>query len=178
MHDVGTILKQFSTVFFQFWLPVGSAELTVHVIPHSHCDPGYRETFDEYYKNEVRSIITTVVQALQVLHPQTLSFNRLSQSGWIRKMLRGVSSGRKCPSFLCGGVNRIRQCKMQWKHSWCGGNWNSLVCVKHAVVLCPWWASYLLVAWTFMLFCGSAGWWGGLLVVHVVTCSKCRHTYT
>ena len=41
-------------------------ELVVHVIPHSHCDPGYRKTFDQYFKENVNSTITTVLQALKV----------------------------------------------------------------------------------------------------------------
>lgn len=38
---------------------------TVHVIPHSHCDPGYRKTFDAYFTQEVKSILDTVLEALQ-----------------------------------------------------------------------------------------------------------------
>ena len=41
----------------------GSA--TVHVVPHSHCDAGYRKTFEAYFTGEVKSILDTVLQALQ-----------------------------------------------------------------------------------------------------------------
>ena len=37
---------------------------TVHVIPHSHCDAGYRNTFEGYYNTDVHSIINSVLQAL------------------------------------------------------------------------------------------------------------------
>lgn len=37
----------------------------VHVIPHSHCDAGYTKTFMDYYTTEVKSILDTVVEALQ-----------------------------------------------------------------------------------------------------------------
>jgi lysosomal alpha-mannosidase len=43
----------------------GSEGLVVHVIPHSHCDAGYIKTFDQYYKDDVNSTITTVLQALK-----------------------------------------------------------------------------------------------------------------
>ena len=36
----------------------------VHVIPHSHCDAGYRESFDEYWKFSVHFIIDSVLEAL------------------------------------------------------------------------------------------------------------------
>lgn len=36
----------------------------VHVIPHSHCDAGYRESFDEYWMSSVHSIIDSVLEAL------------------------------------------------------------------------------------------------------------------
>ena len=35
------------------------------VVPHSHCDAGYRETFDEYFTTEVKSILDTVIEALK-----------------------------------------------------------------------------------------------------------------
>ena len=38
---------------------------TVYVIPHSHCDAGYRKTFDAYFTDEVKSIINSVLDALQ-----------------------------------------------------------------------------------------------------------------
>ncbi len=41
------------------------ASLTVHVIPHSHCDAGYRKTFDDYFESEVRDILDTVIEALE-----------------------------------------------------------------------------------------------------------------
>eukprot|EP01114_Cavostelium_apophysatum_P007845 TRINITY_DN2004_c0_g1_i3.p1 TRINITY_DN2004_c0_g1~~TRINITY_DN2004_c0_g1_i3.p1 ORF type:complete len:1212 (-),score=393.06 TRINITY_DN2004_c0_g1_i3:43-3678(-) len=44
----------------------GSKEdlLTVHVIPHSHCDPGWLQTYEEYYDQYVSDILTGVTQAL------------------------------------------------------------------------------------------------------------------
>ena len=36
----------------------------VHVVPHSHCDAGYREKFQEYYDIQVHKIINTMLIAL------------------------------------------------------------------------------------------------------------------
>jgi lysosomal alpha-mannosidase len=38
---------------------------TVHVIPHSHCDAGYRKTFEAYFTSDVKSILDTLLEALQ-----------------------------------------------------------------------------------------------------------------
>lgn len=35
-----------------------------HIIPHSHCDAGYRLTLEGYYDQRVQFIISTVVEAL------------------------------------------------------------------------------------------------------------------
>ena len=43
----------------------GPARLTHgHIIPHSHCDPGWLQTFEGYYQSDVRSIISGVVNEL------------------------------------------------------------------------------------------------------------------
>lgn len=43
----------------------GDDEVVVHVLPHSHCDPGYKKTVESYYRTEVRHILDSVVDALQ-----------------------------------------------------------------------------------------------------------------
>jgi hypothetical protein len=40
--------------------------LRVHVIPHSHCDPGWLETFEGYYANQVNNILHRVTQQLDI----------------------------------------------------------------------------------------------------------------
>lgn len=37
---------------------------TIHLVPHSHCDPGYRESFEGYYKDYVHNIFDTMIEAL------------------------------------------------------------------------------------------------------------------
>ena len=45
------------------WL--ASSAPVVHIIPHSHCDTGYRKSFDDYYHSEVQYILNSMVVALQ-----------------------------------------------------------------------------------------------------------------
>ena len=42
-----------------------AALTTVHVVPHSHEDPGWLLTSDEYYEGKAKSIITNVIESLE-----------------------------------------------------------------------------------------------------------------
>ncbi len=42
-----------------------SDTLTIHLIPHSHCDPGWLLTADQYFAAQVHSIIDSVISALE-----------------------------------------------------------------------------------------------------------------
>jgi hypothetical protein len=45
-----------------------SDSLTIHLVPHSHCDPGWLLTADQYFASQVHSIIDSVIAALEA-HP-------------------------------------------------------------------------------------------------------------
>jgi len=38
--------------------------LQVFIVPHSHCDPGWLKTFDEYFQSQTKGILTSVYNAL------------------------------------------------------------------------------------------------------------------
>jgi len=42
--------------------------ITTYIIPHTHVDPGWLDTYDEYYDQKVKKIISNVVQYL-TKHP-------------------------------------------------------------------------------------------------------------
>lgn len=43
--------------------------LRIFVVPHSHCDPGWIKTFDEYFQTQTKQILSTVIEALDK-HPK------------------------------------------------------------------------------------------------------------
>lgn len=42
----------------------GDEPFKIFVIPHSHCDPGWIKTFDDYFRSQTSGIITSVVNSL------------------------------------------------------------------------------------------------------------------
>ncbi|GJQ83732.1 hypothetical protein Trydic_g20608 [Trypoxylus dichotomus] len=55
---------QTKTCGYQSCTPSDPNQINVHIVPHSHDDVGWVKTFDQYYDEDVRSIINSVVQAL------------------------------------------------------------------------------------------------------------------
>jgi alpha-mannosidase II len=46
-------------------VPVDEAHpITIFVVPHSHCDPGWIQTFDDYFQSQVKHILSSVVESL------------------------------------------------------------------------------------------------------------------
>ncbi|XP_060554885.1 lysosomal alpha-mannosidase-like [Ruditapes philippinarum] len=45
--------------------PVKDDMLNVHIVPHTHDDVGWVKTYDEYYRQDVRTIISSVVDNLE-----------------------------------------------------------------------------------------------------------------
>ena len=40
-------------------------KITVHILSHSHDDPGWIKTFDQYYEDQVEKILNNVVYSLK-----------------------------------------------------------------------------------------------------------------
>ena len=53
-----------SVALFFVLAATGSQSAVVHVISHSHCDPGYEKSFSDYYESDVKRILNSVVAAL------------------------------------------------------------------------------------------------------------------
>ena len=51
-------------LFFLLFHDANSETLQVHIIAHSHCDPGWLDTFEQYYRRDVSRILTGVTRAL------------------------------------------------------------------------------------------------------------------
>ena len=39
--------------------------IEIIVLPHSHCDPGWIKTFDDYFQSQTRHILDSVFEALR-----------------------------------------------------------------------------------------------------------------
>lgn len=64
----------------------------VHLIPHSHCDPGWLSTFEEYYLRDVSVILTNVVYELQNDPAKRFIW---SESSFFQRWYESLSEARK-----------------------------------------------------------------------------------
>jgi hypothetical protein len=84
--------------------------LQVFVVPHSHCDPGWIKTFDDYFQSQTRQILTTVVQALQRDQRRKFIWAEISYFEWwyreqkddIRKVVQTLLDNKQL-QFVTGG---------------------------------------------------------------------------
>ena len=75
-------MPPFSTILlllFLFLAPLIKSEtLTVHIIAHSHCDPGWLDTFEQYYRRDVSRILTGVTNALSTDRSKRFIWSEIS----------------------------------------------------------------------------------------------------
>lgn len=84
--------------------------LRVFVLPHSHCDPGWIKTFDQYFQSSVRNILTSVYNALQKDKRRKFIWAEISYFEWwwteqnesVRKGMRELIKDKRF-EFVTGG---------------------------------------------------------------------------
>ena len=68
------------------------ATLDVHLIPHSHTDPGWLKTYDAYYNAEVKTILTAVAHSLDRSPNRTFVW---AETCFFERWVREQSSRRR-----------------------------------------------------------------------------------
>lgn len=48
--------------------------MNIFIIPHSHTDPGWLETYEDYYTLQVREILTNIVNELKMDRSKTFAW--------------------------------------------------------------------------------------------------------
>ena len=108
--------------------------LHIYVVPHSHCDPGWLKTFDEYFQLQTKKIISSVVEALLADPQRTFIWAEISFFSWwweeksestheqVRTLLRNgqfefVTGGWVQPDEANSNMDAL-EIQMQEGHDW------------------------------------------------------------
>lgn len=68
----------------------------VHVVPHSHCDTGYKKTYAGYLATEVSSVLSSVTAALDA--DRSLRFV-WAEASYLTEWLRDIATAREAATF-------------------------------------------------------------------------------
>jgi hypothetical protein len=59
-----------------------STPLKIIVVPHSHCDPGWIQTFDEYFQSQTKQILSSIIESLMKDPKRTFIWAEISYFEW------------------------------------------------------------------------------------------------
>ena len=79
--------------FLLSFLKINSNEkITVHILSHSHDDPGWIKTFDQYYNDQVEKILNNVVYSLKKDKKRKFIYSEIS---FFRKWYESIDENTK-----------------------------------------------------------------------------------
>lgn len=65
-------------ILFFFACFISAEKITVHILPHSHDDPGWIKTFDEYFNDSIKPILSNTIQSLIEDPKRTFIYSEVS----------------------------------------------------------------------------------------------------
>ena len=97
-------------------------ELQIFVVPHSHCDPGWLKTFDEYFQSQTKDIISSVIKALEEDSKRKFIWAEISYFSWWweeqtevkRKSVRRLLENKQL-EFVTGGWVQPDEANSNWE---------------------------------------------------------------
>ncbi|KAL7564790.1 hypothetical protein ACA910_021052 [Epithemia clementina (nom. ined.)] len=93
----------------------------IFVVPHSHCDPGWLKTFDDYFRSQTRAIISSVVKALEEDERRKFIWAEISYFSWwwveqdehMRSVVRQLLESKQL-EFVTGGWVQPDEANSNW----------------------------------------------------------------
>lgn len=84
--------------------------LRIYVLPHSHCDPGWIKTFDDYFRSQTKGILSSVIEALSKDPRRRFIWAEISYFEWwwreqtteVQQRTRALLKSRQL-EFVTGG---------------------------------------------------------------------------
>ncbi|EJW75197.1 hypothetical protein WUBG_13895, partial [Wuchereria bancrofti] len=106
----GGVWKQGYDIIYNQMSIQREKELEVIVVPHSHNDPGWIRTFEEYYEIHTRNILNNMLNYLQKMDEMRFVYAEMSffERWWTeideekRKLVKGLLKSQKL-EILTGG---------------------------------------------------------------------------
>lgn len=63
--------------------------MNIYIVPHSHTDPGWLETYEDYYMQQVKDILTNIINELKMDRLKTFAW---AETCFLRRFYEELNS--------------------------------------------------------------------------------------